>query len=119
MHKMLVSEPSLTELIAWPQSRGGPFRAKLRRTQSEYMFSALPPNSDIARHSRHVSKVPEADSCSATRRYSITSSARASNEGGTVRPSALAVLRLITSSYLVGCSIGRSDGFVPLRILPT
>ena len=33
--------------------------------------------------------------------YSITSSARASNVGGTVRPSALAVLRLITSSYLV------------------
>ena len=34
--------------------------------------------------------------------YSITSSARASSDGGTVRPSALAVLRLITSSYLVG-----------------
>jgi hypothetical protein len=30
--------------------------------------------------------------------YSITSSARASNVGGTSRPSALAVLRLITSS---------------------
>jgi hypothetical protein len=30
---------------------------KLRRTQSEYMFSALPLNSDIARHSRHVSNV--------------------------------------------------------------
>src|SRR5215813_6736235 len=27
-----------------------------------------------------------------------------------VRPSALAVLRLITSSNLVGCSTGRSDG---------
>ena len=34
--------------------------------------------------------------------YSITSSARASNVGGTVRPIALAVLRLMTSSYLVG-----------------
>src|SRR4051812_48659875 len=47
---------------------------------------------------------------SATRRhqpdYSITSSARASNVGGTVRPSALAVLRLITSSYLVGACTG-------------
>src|SRR5215467_11534317 len=30
--------------------------------------------------------------------HSITSSARASNSGGTVRPSAFAVLRLITSS---------------------
>src|SRR5215475_7092947 len=36
------------------------------------------------------------------RHYSITSSARASSVGGTSRPSALAVLRLITSSYLVG-----------------
>ena len=35
------------------------------------------------------------------RRHSITSSARASSVGGTVTPSALAVLRLITSSYLV------------------
>ena len=34
--------------------------------------------------------------------YSITSSARASSIGGTSRPSAFAVLRLITSSYLVG-----------------
>ena len=34
--------------------------------------------------------------------HSITSSARASTDGGIVRPSALAVLRLITSSYLVG-----------------
>ena len=34
--------------------------------------------------------------------YSITSSARARRVGGTSMPSALAVLRLITSSYLVG-----------------
>jgi hypothetical protein len=33
------------------------------------------------------------------RTYSITSSARASNVGGTVRPRALAVLRLMMSSY--------------------
>src|SRR6266702_5491254 len=33
--------------------------------------------------------------------HSITSSARASSVGGTSRPSALAVLRLMTSSYLV------------------
>src|SRR5215469_13207587 len=35
--------------------------------------------------------------------YSITSSARASSVGGTVRPSALAVTRLMTSSNLVDC----------------
>src|SRR6266436_274454 len=34
---------------------------KLRRTQYEHMFSALPSNSDIARRSRHVSKGPTAE----------------------------------------------------------
>ena len=47
--------------------------------------------------------------------HSITSSARASRVGGTSRPSALAVLRLITSSNLVGCSIGKSAGFAPVE----
>jgi hypothetical protein len=36
--------------------------------------------------------------------YSITSSAVNRSFGGMVKPSALAVLRLMTSSYLVGCS---------------
>src|SRR5438128_8930466 len=45
--------------------------------------------------------------------YSITSSARASTVGGISRPSALAVLRLMTSSYLVGACTGRSAGFSP------
>jgi carboxypeptidase Taq len=51
--------------------------------------------------------------------HSIISSARARIGCGIVRPSALAVLRLMTSSNLVGCSIGRSPGFAPLRILST
>src|SRR5262245_48321774 len=38
--------------------------------------------------------------------HSITSSARASSDGGTSRPSAFAVLRLITSSNRLGRSIG-------------
>ena len=42
-----------------------------------------------------------------------------SSEGGTVRPSALAVFMLITNSNFVGCSTGRSAGLVPLRILST
>src|SRR5206468_2523715 len=49
----------------------------------------------------------------------ITSSARPSTDGGIVRPSAFAVLRLMTSSNFVGCSTGRSAGLVPLRILST
>src|SRR5712692_9050893 len=51
--------------------------------------------------------------------HSITSSARASSVGGTSRPSALAVLRLITNSYLVGACTGRSAGFSPLRMRST
>ena len=39
--------------------------------------------------------------------------------GGTSRPSAFAVLRLITSSYLVGACTGRSAGFSPLRMRST
>src|SRR5215211_6060481 len=50
--------------------------------------------------------------------HSITSSARASSVGGISRPSALAVLRLMTSSNLVACCTGISAGFSPLRILP-
>ena len=49
----------------------------------------------------------------------MTSSARAKSDCGTVRPSALAVLRLITSSNLVGCSTGSSAGLAPFRILST
>jgi hypothetical protein len=49
--------------------------------------------------------------------HSNTSSARASSVGGTVSPSALAVLRLRVSSNLVGCSMGSSAGLTPLRIL--
>ena len=50
--------------------------------------------------------------------HSITSSAMASTPGGIVRPSALAVLRLTTSSNLVGCTTGKSAGFSPLRTRP-
>ena len=51
--------------------------------------------------------------------YSITSSARASRARGTSRPSAFAVLRLSTRSYLVGACTGRSAGFSPLRMRST
>jgi len=51
--------------------------------------------------------------------HSITSSAVARRVCGTVRPSALAALRLMASSNLVGCRIGRSAGFSPLRMRPT
>src|SRR5262249_55662886 len=50
--------------------------------------------------------------------HSITSSAATSSVCGTANPSDLAVLRLTTSSNLVGCRTGRSAGDTPLRILP-
>ena len=95
-------------------------------------MSALPPNSD--RESGFPQKVmsalpPKADMCGATRDvrfvpkadmpiYSIISSARACSAGGTLRPSALAVLRLMYSSTFVARCTGSSAGLSPLRIRP-
>src|SRR5262249_14075575 len=50
--------------------------------------------------------------------HSITSSARASSVGGTSRPSILAVAKLMTSSNLLACMIGKSAGFAPLSMRP-
>ena len=52
-------------------------------------------------------------------RYSITSSAVANRVSGIVRPSALAVLRLMANPYCVGACTGRSPGFEPLRTRST
>jgi len=51
--------------------------------------------------------------------HSITLSARASSVGGIVRPSAVAVIKFMTRSNLVGCSTGKPAGFAPRRILST
>ena len=51
--------------------------------------------------------------------YSTIRSARSSNDGGMVSPSAFAVLRLMTNWNFVGCSTGSSAGFAPLRSLST
>jgi hypothetical protein len=50
------------------------------------------------------------------RTYSMTSSASASSLSGTSRPSALAVLILMTSSKRVGRTTGTSRGSLPFRI---
>ena len=78
-------------------------------------MSALPPKADMCSATRDVRFVPIADIALF---HWITSSAPAISERGTVRPSALAVLRLMTSSNLVVRSIGRSAGLSPLRIRP-
>ena len=105
-----------------------PLRHRQTKEAATDMFSLQPP--------RHISTLPKSGrkadilndplSCQMPLRasqqttlYSITSSARVMSVGGTVRPSALAVLRLSTSSKLVGRTTGRSAGFSPLRIRPT
>src|SRR5262249_36828825 len=50
--------------------------------------------------------------------HSTTSSARCCKNHGTSSPSALAVLRLMTRSNLVGRTTGKSPGLAPLRIRP-
>ena len=49
----------------------------------------------------------------------MISSARRRTDWGIVRPRAFAVLRLITNSNLVGCSMGRSARLTPFKILST
>src|ERR1700751_1358713 len=101
-------------------SAQGRLRVRSDKTHIEHNESAMPHRADLNEACRYFADGPEPDSCSAARMaYSITSSARARSEGGTSRPSALAVLRLITSSNLVGCWTGRSEGLSPLRILST
>src|SRR5258706_3539799 len=69
-----------------------PLRVKTGKTLGEQMFSAVHPTTDIAKILRHVRFVPNAEVGGP---YSITSSARPSNESGTVILSAFAAFRLI------------------------
>jgi hypothetical protein len=96
---------------------------KLKGSQRAYSVRITPES----RHRRRVLALPicaktgreqvQQTTCT-VRRYSIASSARASNESGTVRPSALAVFRLMYIATLVACCTGRSAGLSPLRIRP-
>src|SRR5262249_7626645 len=84
----------------------------------------LGPQSLLAQRERRIPAGPPHASDGEVRRrrypgHSMTRSATARIEGGNVRPSAFAVFRLITSSNVVGCSIGRSRGRAPLRIQST
>ncbi len=51
--------------------------------------------------------------------YLITLVACSRTAGGIVRSRAFAVFKLMMKSNFVGCSMGRSAGFAPLRILAT
>src|SRR5712692_2562408 len=89
--------------------------AGCKDTDSRYLPSLLGPGGerrgdDAASEHRHEG---------APLHHRIISSARSRSDCGIVRPSAFAVLRLITNSNLVGCSTGKSAGLAPLRILST
>jgi hypothetical protein len=104
------------------QSGGAcPVRVKSGNAHNEPMMSAFQPIATEQRTLFYVGFVPKRDSRIATIgcAYSINSSALVSRIGGTVRPSAFAVLRLMMNSNLLGNSTGRSAGFAPLRILST
>jgi hypothetical protein len=82
-----------------------------------FWLMSLPAPKAVARTLLDIAFVPQAavSNCSKAAPYSITSSARASSAFGTVRPSVLAVLRLITSSYLVGGLYGQVGRFLALE----
>jgi hypothetical protein len=96
-------------------------RGRSRRFRNVRDESAHPPIAAPKRTWPQVALVPEAavSNRSKAAPYSITSSARASSVGGTVRPSVFAVVRFMTRSNLVGCSTGMSAGFAPRKILST
>jgi len=93
---------------------------RIKALLTERPFSAAPSRPFLPPVQRRSEQAagPRVEKCPA-RHHWITSSARWSTDCGIVNPRALAVLRLITSSNLVGCSTGRSAGLAPLRILST
>ena len=72
-----------------------------RKSAAVSVRSVLLPGPDTVSRTGDVRKVPEQTSS-----YSITSSARRTSAAGISCPIDFAVLRLTTSSKLVGCSIG-------------
>ena len=78
----------------------------------QYVMSALPPIADMCGATRDVGYGPKADIAPP---HSIISSARACIGGGTLMPSALAVLRLMYSSTFVASCTGSSAGLSPLK----
>jgi hypothetical protein len=101
----------------WAEVRCG---SKAEKLNASLCFPLCTLRADISQCRRHVRFVPTFGLMHRSKGelYSTTSSATASKVEGTVMPSALAVLRLMTRVNLVACSIGRSPGFAPCNIFP-
>ena len=91
--------------------------ARTREVGLLHPVRLLPARRERPRHHRAAEQRDEVAAFD-LRAHSITSSARCCRNKGTSRPSALAVLRLITSSNFVDCITGKSAGFSPLRMRP-
>src|SRR5262249_39337944 len=100
--------------IAQRMSQMGHRRSNYGLGRNSNLCTAYPSAADLARWLRPIHALCQEETHANTKCHSISSS-----EGGTVRPSALAVLRLMTSSNLVGNSTGKSPGLLPFKILST
>jgi hypothetical protein len=122
--RMRIAQPGCQVLgggLNCSESDGGPVWVKNGPSVPSALSPLYPPIADVMLQGRERQLRARSGlmHCNKQRLYSITSSARASRVGGTVRPSTLAVLRLCASSYLVGFCTGRSAGFSPFRMRST
>ena len=91
-----------------PHPRDARLAAAIRRSQRDRR-----PRAGVGKEADGAAELTRQTSTRSPRRRALSSVAR------NVMPSAFAVLRLITSSNLVGCSTGKSAGLAPFNILST
>ena len=101
-------------LRAFLAAYGDDAACRMLLARCESFLTAPPPAAWDGRSFSRISRSARAGSPSD---HSIASACSRS-DCGTVRPSALTVLRLIASSNAVGCCTGKSAGLAPLRIFP-
>jgi hypothetical protein len=82
-------------------------------------MSASPPIASELWYRREMALCANPHAGQQTAHHSMSWSARRRKDSEIVSPSALAVLRLITSENLVGCWTGRAEGLAPFKILST
>src|SRR5262249_34524234 len=101
-------EPDFQQAVG--HERDGNDREEKRHVFAEQRSADFPPSAELSHTGRGLFQPGD---------HSITSSARSRKDSGIFSPMARAVLRLTTSSNLVGCWTGKSAGFSPLRMRST